>query len=379
MMQHLSLCSPEFSTLRKANHIYVDKTDLICELAKPEAGRWFFLARPPRFGKTLLISAFADLFENGLGNFAGLKIAGLWHDRTCSVLRLDFSRLAGAGTAGELLARFDALMADACRRAGLNYERMEGLDVQDRLGLLLGSRPNSSLAVLIDDYDAPLVAALNDLDAFADLCRGYSAVFSQIKCFQGAVRFFFMTGVLRISLTGLFFGFNNVQDISMKRKYGTLLGFTEEEVETHFSGHLDRAAGILGVSRREVLDVLREHCGEYAFDEAASTDVFAPGAVTAFLHAPENGFKGCGRDPIGMPDALVDFLKRRGAFDSLSPDEEVRLGMAELGPSHELSDMNVHGVLFQTGCLTLKQVFGNFALLGCPNKEARRFLKDAGQ
>lgn len=375
-MQYLSLYNSQFSSIRELNRIYVDKTDLIYELAKPEAGRWYFLSRPRRFGKSLLISTFADLFKNGLKNFAGLKLADHWRDQTYKVLHLDFSLLSTARSAEEFLERFDSLMTVACRQSGLNYERMTGLDVQDRLGLLLGSLPNNSLAVLIDEYDAPLVANMNDPEAFADLCRGYSAVFQQIKSFQGAVRFFFMTGVVKISLTGIFSGFNNIQDVSLKRKYGTLLGYTEEEVNAYFGEYLDHAAEVLGATRREVLDRLRENYDGYCFDEAASTHVYAPWSVMSFLSAPEDGYKCYWYDSAGKPSVLVNFLKRHGAFDFKRLDEEVRLEMSELGAVHGLSDMNADAILFQSGYLTFKKVFGSYALLDYPNKEVRRSMED---
>ncbi|WP_298745154.1 AAA family ATPase [uncultured Sutterella sp.] len=376
MMQYLSLYNSQFASIRELNRIYVDKTDLVYELAKPEAGRWYFLSRPRRFGKSLLISTFAELFRNGLKNFAGLKIADLWRDQTCKVLHLDFSLMSTARSAKEFLERFDSLMTVACRQAELDYERMEELDVQDRLGLLLGSLPNSSLAILIDEYDAPLVANMNDPDSFADMCRGYSAIFQQIKSFQGAVRFFFMTGVVKISLTGIFSGFNNIQDISLKRKYGTLLGYTEKEVETYFSEYLDNAADVRGMSRREVLDRLRENYDGYCFDEAVSTHVYAPWSVMSFLSAPEDGFKCYWYDSAGKPSVLVNFLKRHGVFDFKRLDEEVRLEMSELGAVHGLSDMNADAILFQSGYLTFKKVIGNYALLDYPNKEVRRSMED---
>ncbi|WP_443744554.1 AAA family ATPase [Sutterella sp.] len=230
-LQPLSLYNSSFSSIRETNRIYVDKTDLVYELAKPEAGGWYFLSRPRRFGKSLLLSTFAELFRSGLKRFEGLKIESQWRDKTYTVLHLDMAPMAAVRSMDEFLCAFDSAMYVACRNAGLCYERDPSLAVPFRLGLLLSSLPNNSLVLLVDEYDAPLTANLGDPAAFADVCRGYSSIFQQIKSYQACVRFFFMTGIMKISQAGIFSGFNNIQDISLLRKYGTLLGYTEGELQ----------------------------------------------------------------------------------------------------------------------------------------------------
>ena len=156
-----------FATLRLRDMIYVDKTDRVVSLI--DSASFVFLARPRRFGKSLLVSVIGDLFEHGAEAFQGLKAERLWTERTYPVLRLDFS-LCKASAHDEFRRKFDEVIeeaifaADLAERASPETDADFGCDPIRRWRKFLRAQKPSSLVVLIDEYDAPLTAHLNEVD-----------------------------------------------------------------------------------------------------------------------------------------------------------------------------------------------------------------------
>lgn len=155
----LSLGTSEFAALRGANQIYVDKTDLIFNIASQR--RKFLLIRPRRFGKSLLVSTFASLFKNGVEHFSGLAIEKLWQDRKYDVVRLDFSGLKEFVSKDHFEFNLRSELINAFSPLGFHFDK-ENADVSFfvQLRTWLNSLPPSSLVLLIDEYDTPLTAHL---------------------------------------------------------------------------------------------------------------------------------------------------------------------------------------------------------------------------
>ena len=149
-LRPLSLGTSSFSALRTANQIYVDKTDLVFELAR-SVGK-IFLARPRRFGKSLLLSTFESLFRDGLKYFSGLAIEKQWTDKTYDVIRLDFSEVMSFARSDIFEARFVEMVATKFRRIEPTFDCTVA-SFNARLSELLEARPVLSLVILIDEYD----------------------------------------------------------------------------------------------------------------------------------------------------------------------------------------------------------------------------------
>ena len=179
-VQNLPLGRSDFIALRQEGRIYADKTRMVYELCRD--GDKIFVARPRRFGKSLLLSTFESLFKYGLRDFHGLDIENLWNDSTYSVLRLDFSLAKDYSTVEDFLQRFDTLLRDAVREAGLCMSS-EGTDPIGKFSALLSSLPHLSLVLLIDEYAAPLTARLHDpiLMPFSRSCLSSTAPSSPTK------------------------------------------------------------------------------------------------------------------------------------------------------------------------------------------------------
>lgn len=368
VLQPLPLGSSEFSTLRQCGEIYVDKTDLINEICR-NRGK-FFLTRPRRFGKSLLVSTMASLFRHGLRDFEGLAIESLWEDKTYDVVRLDFSEIADFDSVEEfrhLLSRYVASKFEAVGFSGQLDSWFIGLSNW------LDDVPGNSLVLLIDEYDAPLVARLEDAKAFDEIQKTLRSFFSKIKSHEGCLRFFFMTGITKLSNTGIFSVFNNFTDISWSGRFSTLLGYTEEEIKNSFGEHLQQACSVLDMSQAKLLAELRAHYNGFCFDENARTRVFNPWSVLSFFSDPQRGFKNYWYQTGGQPSVLRHYLALHNLESPAHYDEPRGAPMADLRSTVEYASITLDALLVQTGYLTVKRVLmPDYVEIGYPNEEVAR-------
>ena len=182
IMKTLPLGRSTFATLRARNEIYVDKTDLIYQLARFDSK--IFLARPRRFGKSLLISTLESLFKYGLRDFKGLAIEKLWNDKTYQVVRLDLSEIKEFSTADEFKQKFHDKLITKFSAAGFQYKNNDSL-VMTQLSEWLSLQEPSCLVVLIDEYDAPLTSCLDDPSLFKIVRSTMSELFLTLKSNEG--------------------------------------------------------------------------------------------------------------------------------------------------------------------------------------------------
>lgn len=371
-LPYLAMGEASFAALRTMNGVYVDKTDLIFSLARSK--RFVFLSRPRRFGKSLLSSAFASLFRSGTEAFHGLKIEKLWNDTgRYRVLELDFSLLNSDSSDAFSLSLRDAI-SERLPEAQL-HECDDPFGWIAKFGFWLESQPVLSMVVLIDEYDAPLVDCLENPTLFSAIQKKMSEFFRTLKSRSGCLRFFFMTGISKFTNTGIFSTFNLLWDISHDPQYGTLLGFTEDEIRRHFSSHLYNAAQQLGMTVDELMDHLRLNYDGYCFDEQNSTHVFSNWSVLNFFNSPKREFKNYWWMSAGQPAVLMKYLKRNAVvgiekYDALIPVAKPRLESAQT-----YAEMDFDILLFHLGYLTIKGIdsYDNL-LFGYPNEEVRSSL-----
>lgn len=171
-LKPLPLGTSDFAALRSEGQIYVDKTSLIYEIASKR--QKFFLSRPRRFGKSLLISTFESLFKYGLRDFKGLAIEKLWRDTgTYQVVRLDFSEIKDFSSAEEFSVRLTSVLSRGFSGCGFTYRESPIETVSDQISDWLKTIPLNSLVLLIDEYDAPLTACLSKPQLFEDIRKNY--------------------------------------------------------------------------------------------------------------------------------------------------------------------------------------------------------------
>ncbi|WP_297611202.1 AAA family ATPase [uncultured Sutterella sp.] len=367
LREPLPLGRSDFIALRHDGSIYVDKTRMIFDLCR-DSGK-VFLARPRRFGKSLLVSTFASLFQFGIRDFKGLAVEHLWSDKAYKVIRLDFSEIKDCFSEADFVCKFHDQLLRKFRQAGFVYAEKDGL-FMGQISDWLAALPPSSLVILIDEYDAPLTASLDDPALFEHIRAALSAFFLVLKSNEGCLKFFFMTGITRLKT--FFPEFNFLDDISLNRAYGTLIGFTEAEIKNAFPYYLREAGQKLGLTEDALVGKLRENYGGYSFESEAAAKVFCPWSVLNFFRHPGQGFQNYWFSSGGLP---TRFLKLPESDAFISPDQfdqPIGITLDELSASREVSGLSAAALLLEAGYLTIKdQINAAEVELGYPNKEVR--------
>ena len=226
--------------IREGGHYYVDKSDMAVDLV--EAGKYYFLSRPRRFGKSLLVDTLKELFEGNQALFTGLAAESRWDwSKRHPVIRISFS--SGSGPQGRLLAqrirenlRVNRVALDLPLPAGLPEEDLAG-NFADLIRQAHQSRGERAV-VLVDEYDKPMLDHLTD-PAVAQTQRDMlSELYGTLKDCDEHLRFVFLTGVSKFSKVSLFSGLNNLTDITLDARWSALCGYTDEDIDTVFAPEL---------------------------------------------------------------------------------------------------------------------------------------------
>ena len=344
-MKPISTSTFTFSNLVEGGYVYVDKTARIHTLAAVGSGQ-YFLARPRRFGKSLLVSTLKALFEARRNLFRGLAIDALpWDWTPIPVIHLDMGS-AQARNADELRLVLAEIMDAAARGAGVSYPG--DLTPSGKFLFLaeaLARRsPTGKIAILVDEYDKPILGLLGHPEV-SGVKSVLKAFYSVIKTTEPLQRFVLVTGVSKFSKVSIFSDLNNLTDLTMDARAADLLGYTHEEVLANFPEHLDAFAETLGTTRGEAFAELVKWYDGYHFDEN-SPAMFNPVSVGKALSSRK--IKNYWFE-TGTPTFLLELLKRH----------PVDFGDLEL-PEHAFSVYEpeapaVLPLLVQTGYLTIKE------------------------
>ena len=349
-----------FRRIREDDCYYVDKTAYIQRLL--DEGTHYFLSRPRRFGKSLFLDTCKELFEGNEPLFEGLAV----HDRWDWSVRHPVVRLSfGSGSftsSGDVQARTREQLAAIERRVSVSSK---GDTEAGRLASLLEvlhERAGQRVAVLVDEYDKPILDAL-DVPEVARANRDYlRGLYAVIKDCDAHIRFSFLTGVSKFSKVSLFSGLNNLKDITLNPRFSAICGYTDADLDTVFAPELP------GLDR----DAIREWYNGYGW--RGEERVYNPFDILLLFDAREFGawwFE------TGTPAFLVETLFRR-RVTSVALGEMV--GTDALLSSFDVDDIATEALLFQTGYLTIleEEDLGGKALyrLGYPNREVRQSLNE---
>lgn len=346
---------------------------MIFQLAK-DSGK-FLLARPGRFGKTLLISALESLFQHGLRDFEGLAIEKLWTDKTYNVVRLDFSCIAVFSDLADFERKLENLLIRSFGKIG--FQGKSGTSVTQQLAGWLEDLPTRSLVILIDNFDSPLTAGLNDETLFNRIRAELNAFYAVLKSCDNCLRFLLLTGVMKLGGSCLFSGINDLTDLTLSPRFGALLGFTSEEMTGTFSGYLDRARHKLNMPLDELMLELERRYGGYCFEGGGRVRVFSPKSVLSFLSNPDLGFRNFRTMNADFSAVLKKYLPDEELLRSIADNEPQEVRLSALEDVMDIKDIDALVLLTQAGCLTIKSVAGDgWAELGCPNREVSDFMAE---
>ncbi|WP_455622965.1 ATP-binding protein [Parabacteroides sp.] len=354
-----------FSKLREGNYVYVDKTDLIYRLTHG-ASNYIFLSRPRRFGKSLLTSTLRSYFEGRKDLFEGLAIEKLEKEWTSHpVLHFDMS--LGKHMDREQLNRYLLFqLADMEKTYGVT---MDSEDANLRLTHLIKcayEQTGRKVAVLIDEYDAPLLDVVHeekDLPVLRNVMRNF---YSPLKACDPYLRFVFLTGITKFSQLSIFSELNNIKNISMLPEYASICGITEEEMRSEMSDGIDRLAVNLGVTPEEALEVLKQNYDGYHFTWP-SPDLYNPFGL---LNALADGRIDSYWFGSGTPTYLIEMLRKYHVIPQEIGNRECMAADFD-APTERMT--SITPLLYQSGYVTIKgySAFSGLYQLDIPNREVR--------
>ena len=357
-----------FEKIRKEGYLYVDKTDIIWQLANRNK-TYNYLSRPRRFGKSVLVDTLEAYFLGKKELFEGLKIMQLeteWVKRP--VIRLDMSR---AGAEPETLRSYLDITFDRLEEEyGITPKPTAKL--ADRFNaIIVGAyeQTGQQVAILIDEYDSPLQHSWKT--PYHEACTAvYREVFAILKADDKYEKFVFITGITKFTQISLFSVLNNLSNISFEPEYAAICGITKEEVLRDFKPEINKLAEYEGWTFNEAVAKLTAYYDGYHFSRRNMVDVFNPFSLINALADSDlkNYWASSGATSL-LPKFVDDMEIRLKDFDH----------SALLGTIIETSDVTGGGAelfLYQSGYLTIKGYINGTYLLGIPNFEVRQALNE---
>ena len=354
-----------FSEIRKGNYVYIDKTDLVWNLV--HEAKYIFLSRPRRFGKSLLTTTLDSYFQGRKDLFEGLKIMELEKEwETYPVIHLDLSTAKRQPSTEELRATLMWLMNPLCNVYGRDALETSPGKMLNGLIHRAYEQTGKQVAVIIDEYDAPLLDVLHEseqLDQFRNVMQEF---YVQLKANEAMVKFCFITGITKFSQLSIFSTINNLLNVSMQPEYAAICGITEEEFERDMAPDIAMLAEEYGCTLEEMHAKLKQQYDGYRFSRQ-SPDIYNPfSLLKCFKQKDVSSFW----FESGTPTFLIRQMQHfRTDITSLDGMEEPSSSFDR--PTEAMT--TALPLLYQSGYLTIKGYDRETGLydLGLPNKEVR--------
>jgi Predicted AAA-ATPase/PD-(D/E)XK nuclease superfamily len=364
MKKKLPIGKQSFKELITDNCIYVDKTEHIYRLVTE--GWYYFMSRPRRFGKSLLLSTLQELFEGNHSLFEGLWIHDKWDwSQTSPVVHLSFAKM---DYQNQGLAKVidDALMAIADNNGIVLTEGSYKTHFEQLLQKLY--EKSGKIILLIDEYDKPIIDHLekSKLPKAHEHQEIMKTFYSILKDSETYLRFVLITGVSKFSRVSIFSDLNHLTDLTVRQDYALMFGYTQKELEFYFKDYLIEAAKKFKISKKELLKDMREWYNGFSWD--GKNTVYNPFGVLNFLAAKDfyNFWFSS-----GTPTFLAELMEKQVRFDF----EKTKSSTSQID-KYSLDNLDLTALLFQTGYLTIKE--RNYRtgdlVLDYPNREIRESI-----
>ncbi len=354
-----------FAEIREGGYIYVDKTSFIYELSRE--GKYYFLSRPRRFGKSLLLSTLEAYYRGRRDLFKGLALDSLtedWEPRP--VLHLDLNNREYKDSES-LVAELNSTLEIWEKEFG---DEKKDRAPEERFAAIIRrayEKTGKKVVILVDEYDKPLLNTI-DRPELSEIYRSQlKAFYSNLKTMDPCIELAMLTGVARFSKVSIFSDLNNLRDISFENKFAAICGITSEEVDEYFKQGISEIAVNEGLTFEEAREELRQNYDGYHFSKI-SPDVYNPYSLVNCFAAGEIGQYWFS---TGTPSFLVKLIEKDMLeFRDLSPSfiESSRLESAGLLSSDPLP------AFYQTGYLTIKNYDRTLRRyeLNYPNREVKQ-------
>ena len=381
-MQAIFDTSANFADLRKRDCIYVDKTMYLHRLITDPGRSSFLFSRPRRFGKSLMLSTLESIFMGRRDLFKGLYIDTqtdyAWP--VVPVIHLDFSDV-NVATMDDFRDGFSECIEDALSAANYSYDPDAPATTNFKRAVRkLSDNGNTPIAVLVDEYDAPIDHALDNPVLAKEIRACLAPFYASFKKMNGRyIRFMLMTGVARFTKFSVFSSLNSPVDLSTEPSCASMLGYTETELDTYFSEHMHHRAAAMRMPYAAYREELRRWFNGYRFTRA-ETKVYNPVSIAQTLTGESLKFE-APWTRTGRPQMLSWFLKTHDVT-ALPFESGITTNIDALETSTELDALDPIPMLYQTGYLTISEgsLDSDTVTLRFPDEEVRRdmyrFLAD---
>ena len=331
-----------FTEIRENNYLYIDKTEQIHRICS--RGKYFFLPRPRRFGKSLLLSTMKSLYEGRKDIFEGLWVENNWNwEKKYPVIHIQFAS-QGIRTLGLELAIETMLKELAQEQDVLLEEKRYDKNFKELIKKTAKKSPFGKAVLLIDEYDKPIVDYLDDIPQAKANRQMLKNFYSVLKDSDPYLELVFITGVSRFAKTSIFSDLNNIQNLTMDVKAVDLLGITYKEVDRYFTKQLQQLANQKGVSFEELYAQMQYWYNGYSWD--GETKLYNPFSLLSFM---QNGQFANYWFETGTPTFLVKAMRKRKMYNI----DQIRASDAALD-NYDIENLSTITILFQAGYLTIK-------------------------
>ena len=371
-MQTITVDSNDFAEIRQSRYLYVDKTSWLHRLATAEGRKMFFLARPRRFGKSLMISTLKALFQGRRDLFGGLAIMDTdwdWKKRW-PVIHLNMGFCAKLNFK-DFRKSLPVTVESALAEVGCKYNHR--LEPSDNFGKAIDRLADKGTppVILIDEYDDPVASALKDPGEAEKVRDALATVYKQMKDRSGKIRFLMITGVSKFTKLSIFSTLSSLVDISFDDDYASMLGYTEDEMDRYFTEHMEAHRKVLGLSAESYRAELRRLYNGYRFFKRHGDIVYNPVSINLTMANRPNPFELYWAE-TGKASFLMNMIGR-GDVLVVDPESLKGVSKADLDVS-DLRKFPVAGMLYQTGYLTIKDFnpYSGLFELCIPDDEVRQ-------
>ena len=358
--------------------LYVDKTMYAYELISSADKNFFFVSRPRRFGKSLFCSTLHSIFDGRKDLFKGLYIAEEtdYSFEKYPVIHLDFSKMSLLSEQAALNALQKRILG-AAEDNGISIERDSPSEMLDDLIMKATRATGKQVVIIIDEFDSPFTSKISWKPELIEYIRElFNEFYKSIKADSAYIRFFFMTGCVRLSNLSIFSAMNNLYDISMDRRFAGAFGYTEKELEDNFGEgmdeYLEANPGIYG-SKEEFIGRIRDYYDGYRFSPDSEVKVYNPVSIGGFFDSLDCLFRNYW-ELTGVSTMAVELARK---YDLLSLVEEMPSLDLEAFTSFDISLLaekklrvnDIYALLYYAGYLTIKKAGETSLRLGYPNRE----------
>ena len=360
----LPIGKQSFKDLIEDNCIYVDKTEHIYRLVTE--GWYYFLSRPRRFGKSLLVSTLKELFEGNRALFEGLWIEDKWDwSKTRPVIQISFAKIDYQGVGLE-----KAIIQALDKSAAIHEITLLETTIKSRFEELLSKlyEKKGKIVLLIDEYDKPIIDFLEEdrLPKAKEHRNTLKSFYSVLKDSEPYLHFVLITGVSKFSQVSIFSDLNHLTDLSLMEDYATMFGYTQKELEYYFKDYLEEAAKKFKISRKTLLTEMRDWYNGFSWD--GTRTVYNPfGVLNFLLHKDFRNFW----FTTGTPTFLTQLMQQETKFEF----DNIKTNTLRI-EKYDLEDLDLVALLFQTGYLTIKKrnYRNGDITLDFPNREVRESM-----